>query len=162
MPLLQSVTRLQQADKILIINGKDGAWLAELVPATKRSIQLLCQRRTRDQTQDADLWLIFSPLKKARADLVVEKATELGVAWIIPCMTDFTNSERVRQKTAIGRFGQFPPHLRTLRKCPSVATKRRYLARERAAGRCGGSVIAYDCTDGICSTRSSAGGVALS
>jgi 16S rRNA (uracil1498-N3)-methyltransferase len=44
-----------------------------------------------------DVWLLFAPIKKARTDFIVEKATELGAAAIFPISTDFTNSERIRQ-----------------------------------------------------------------
>ena len=39
--------------------------------------------------------LFFSPLKKVRTDFIVEKATELGVAKIIPVQTEHTNADRV-------------------------------------------------------------------
>jgi 16S rRNA (uracil1498-N3)-methyltransferase len=44
-----------------------------------------------------DLWLLFAPIKKARTDFIVEKATEMGAARIMPVQTDFTNAERIRQ-----------------------------------------------------------------
>ena len=43
-----------------------------------------------------DLWLFFSPLKKIRTDFIVEKATELGVAKIIPVQTKHTNADRIK------------------------------------------------------------------
>jgi len=43
------------------------------------------------------LWRFFAPIKKARTDFIVEKAVELGVRRICPVLTEFTNSERVRQ-----------------------------------------------------------------
>ena len=44
-----------------------------------------------------DVWLLFSPIKKARTDFIVEKAAEMGAARILPIQADFTNSERIRQ-----------------------------------------------------------------
>jgi len=43
------------------------------------------------------VWLVFAPIKKARTDFIVEKATEMGAARICPVQTDFTNAERVRR-----------------------------------------------------------------
>jgi 16S rRNA (uracil1498-N3)-methyltransferase len=43
-----------------------------------------------------DLWLLFAPIKKARTDFIVEKATELGCARIQPVFTQRTNAERLR------------------------------------------------------------------
>jgi 16S rRNA (uracil1498-N3)-methyltransferase len=40
---------------------------------------------------------MFAPIKKARTDFIVEKAAEMGAARIMPVVTDYTNSERIRQ-----------------------------------------------------------------
>ena len=48
------------------------------------------------QVSPPDLWLVFAPLKKARLDMLVEKAVELGVARLLPVLTDRTNAERLR------------------------------------------------------------------
>jgi 16S rRNA (uracil1498-N3)-methyltransferase len=45
-----------------------------------------------------DLWLLFAPIKKARTDFIVEKATEMGAARILPVTTEFTNSERINRE----------------------------------------------------------------
>jgi len=44
-----------------------------------------------------DVWLLFAPIKKARTDFIVEKATELGAAFVQPVLTQYTNSDRVRR-----------------------------------------------------------------
>ena len=36
--------------------------------------------------------------KKARTDFIIEKAVEMGAARILPVLTDFTNSDRVRRE----------------------------------------------------------------
>ena len=48
-----------------------------------------------------DLWLLFAPIKRGRIDWLVEKATELGVARLVPVVTrrtivDRLNLERLR------------------------------------------------------------------
>ena len=50
----------------------------------------------RPQRRPPDLWLLFAPVKKARTDSIVEKATELGVARLQPVFTRYTSSERLR------------------------------------------------------------------
>jgi len=67
------------------------------VQAGKRNGILLCERQSKPMQLPPDLWLIFAPIKKARTDFIVEKATEMGVAQILPMQSDFTNSERIRQ-----------------------------------------------------------------
>ncbi|MFC4667831.1 16S rRNA (uracil(1498)-N(3))-methyltransferase [Seohaeicola nanhaiensis] len=94
---LFGVMRLGVGDSVLAFNGRQGEWLATVAEAGKRGGTLTIAEQTRPQADPPDLWLLFAPIKKARTDFIVEKAVELGVARIQPVMTEFTNSERVRQ-----------------------------------------------------------------
>lgn len=93
---LFNVMRLVAGDPVLLFNGVDGEWLAHVEQAAKRRGVLVCQTQTAPLRLPPDLWLLFAPIKKARADFIVEKAVELGAARIIPVQTRFTN-ERLRQ-----------------------------------------------------------------
>ena len=42
-----------------------------------------------------DIWLVFAPIKHHRMSLAIQKATELGVSKIIPCITEFTNIRKI-------------------------------------------------------------------
>ncbi len=94
---LFSVMRLSAGDAVLLFNGQDGEWRASVEQAGKRGGILVAQDQTRPLHPPPDLWLLFAPIKKARTDFIVEKATELGAARIIPVQTRHTNSERIRQ-----------------------------------------------------------------
>jgi 16S rRNA (uracil1498-N3)-methyltransferase len=94
---LFAVMRLGPGDAILAFNGRDGEWRAEVAQAGKRGGTLVAVAQTRPVRMPPDLWLLFAPIKKARTDFIVEKATELGAARILPVQTDFTNAERIRQ-----------------------------------------------------------------
>ena len=94
---LVAVMRQGAGDRVTLFNGEDGEWQAEITQANKRSGVLTCVAHSGAQLAPPDLWLIFAPIKKARTDFIVEKATELGVAKILPVQTEFTNSERLRQ-----------------------------------------------------------------
>ncbi|MDR5653459.1 16S rRNA (uracil(1498)-N(3))-methyltransferase [Ruixingdingia sedimenti] len=94
---LFGVMRLAEGARVLVFNGRDGEWLAEVTGTGKRGGELTCRERTRPVRMPPDLWLVFAPIKKARTDFIVEKATELGAARILPVQTDFTNAERIRQ-----------------------------------------------------------------
>lgn len=94
---LSGVMRLKAGTVIEVFNGRDGAWDAEIVTASKRGGTLALRAQVAPQRDPPDLWLIFAPIKKARTDFIVEKAAELGAARILPVQTDFTNSERIRQ-----------------------------------------------------------------
>ncbi len=93
---LFGVMRRAVGDTVLLFNGRDGEWSANILKAGKSGL-LGCQARTRVQTALPDIWLVFAPVKRARTDIIVEKAAELGVSRILPVFTAFTNSERVRR-----------------------------------------------------------------
>jgi len=94
---LFSVMRLTEGALVLLFNGRDGEWRAEVAEAGKKRGLLVPRDQTRPLQMPPDLWLMFAPIKKARTDFIVEKATEMGAARIMPLRTDFTNSERIRQ-----------------------------------------------------------------
>ncbi|MBF9048343.1 16S rRNA (uracil(1498)-N(3))-methyltransferase [Rhodobacterales bacterium LSUCC0031] len=94
---LFNVMRLGQGAELALFNGRDGEWRALVAVAGKRGGSLICDAQTALMMPPPDLWLLFAPIKKARTDFIVEKATEMGAARIIPVQTDFTNAERIRQ-----------------------------------------------------------------
>ena len=92
---LGNVLRLGVGDQLLVFNGRDGEWLAEIT-AMKRSASMVTAReQVRPQSDGPDIHYLFAPLKKARLDYMVQKATEMGVAALRPVMTRRTNAERV-------------------------------------------------------------------
>ena len=93
---LVSVMRRQPGDSVRVFNGRDGEWRAVLASAGKREARLEIAERLRAQSVPPPLTLYFAPVKKARTDFIVEKATELGARAIIPVLTRRTNAERVR------------------------------------------------------------------
>jgi 16S rRNA (uracil1498-N3)-methyltransferase len=90
------VMRLEAGARVAIFNGRDGEWVAEVVEAGRRGGRLAARELSRPQRRPPDLWLLFAPVKRARTDFIVEKATELGAARLQPVTTRFTNSERLR------------------------------------------------------------------
>jgi len=97
---LGNVLRLAAGDSILVFNGRDGEWRAEVL-GRKRLDGLRVMARTRSQDRLPDLAYVFAPLKHARLDYVVQKAVEMGAATLQPVLTRFTqvarvNSERMR------------------------------------------------------------------
>ena len=45
---------------------------------------LTVERKTREPESVPDVWLAFAPVKRAQTDWLVEKATELGAARLVP------------------------------------------------------------------------------
>lgn len=94
---LFAVMRLAKGAAVLLFNGKDGEWRAEVAEAGKRGGVLVCTDQTAPLRMPPDLWLLFAPIKKARTDFIVEKAAEMGAARILPVQTRHTNADRIRQ-----------------------------------------------------------------
>jgi 16S rRNA (uracil1498-N3)-methyltransferase len=94
---LFAVMRLKEGAFVALFNGCDGEYQAEITVANKRGGELVCHAQSKPLQMPPDLWLIFAPIKKARTDFIVEKATEMGAAKILPVNTDYTNSDRIRQ-----------------------------------------------------------------
>jgi 16S rRNA (uracil1498-N3)-methyltransferase len=94
---LFNVMRLSRGAFVLLFNGQDGEWRASVAETGKRGGILICDTQTAAQRMPPDLWLLFAPIKKARTDFIVEKATELGAARITPVQTQHTNADRIRQ-----------------------------------------------------------------
>ncbi len=93
---LTHVMRRVSGDPARLFNGRHGEWSAVIAGVAKRSVTLHVQRLLRSQGVSADLTLLFAPVKKARTDFIVEKATELGVRRIAPVWTERTQSDTVR------------------------------------------------------------------
>jgi 16S rRNA (uracil1498-N3)-methyltransferase len=92
---LRNVLRLKPGDAILVFNGRQGEWRAEIAESGKRGTSLVVREQVRAQQGGPDLDYLFAPLKRARLDYMVEKATEMGVARLRPILTRRTTPERV-------------------------------------------------------------------
>lgn len=93
---LGNVMRLGPGDQVLLFDGASGEWLARVAAAGKKRMRLAIEDRTREQERTPDLWLAFAPVKRAQTDWLVEKATELGVARLLPVKTRRTIVDRVK------------------------------------------------------------------
>lgn len=98
---LGNVLRFKEGDELLLFDGVSGEWLASVAEVGKKRMSLAVVQPTRAQEGVPDLWLAFAPIKKGRVDWLVEKAVELGVARLVPVITQRTivdklNLERMR------------------------------------------------------------------
>ena len=92
---LKNVLRAKTGDQLLVFNGRDGEWAAEIIKLAKRSMQLALVRRARLQEFGPDIDYLFAPLKRARLDYMVQKATEMGVRRLQPVLSERTIARRV-------------------------------------------------------------------
>ena len=93
---LGNVLRMKQGARLLVFNGKDGEWCAELSAIGKKKAQLMLEHQTRPQEEGPDLHYLFAPLKRSRLDYMAQKATEMGASVLRPVITRHTIAERVK------------------------------------------------------------------
>ena len=158
-------------DTVLLFNGRDGEFAAR-IETIRRDRRQPCASSTGPaaQTPEPDLWLAFALLKRDATDLVVQKATELGVAALLPVLTERSNThrmnadrltaiaieaaeqcERLTVPDAASRRGRSRPAVATGRPAAacsppsSAATRRRHpppARPARTAGRSGRRLLA--------------------
>lgn len=92
---LTGVLRLVPGDPVSVFNARDGEWLAYLATVSKKHVTLRCERRVSEVRPPPDIDYVFAPLKHARLDYVVQKATELGARRLRPVITQRTIAGRV-------------------------------------------------------------------
>lgn len=144
---LGTVLRHQPPDPVLLFNGRDGEWAARIATLRRDRLSLTVGPQRRPQQAEPDLWLVFALLKRDATDLVVQKATELGVAELFPVITERTIAGRANldRLTAIAVEAAEQcerltvPAIHPPQKLPDLlrawaAARPLYAAAERAAG----------------------------
>lgn len=87
---LRDVLRLHEGDEVYVFDGEGAEFLCSVQQIDRRTtIELTVQREVEPARPESplELTLAVALLKGEKFDLVVQKATELGVARIIPLMT---------------------------------------------------------------------------
>lgn len=92
---LRDVMRLKPGDPVRLFNGADGEWLGLLATASRKLISVRVERKLAEVQPPPDIDFIFAPLKHARLDYLVQKATELGARRLRPVITQRTIVDRV-------------------------------------------------------------------
>jgi 16S rRNA (uracil1498-N3)-methyltransferase len=92
---LGNVLRLGPGAEVKLFDDRTGEWLAEIAEGGRKRVTLAVTRHLRPREPVPDLWLLFAPIKRGRIDWLVEKATELGVARLVPVVTRRTVVDRL-------------------------------------------------------------------
>ncbi len=92
---LGGVMRRAVGDIVHLFNGTDGEWACRIATLARGKAALAVEVQVRSQAEEPGPWLVFAVLKRDTTDLVVQKATELGVSALLPVFTERTNAARV-------------------------------------------------------------------
>lgn len=92
---LGNVLRMGEGAELLLFDGESGEWRARIEGAAKKRLVLRVVEQVRPAETLPPLTLAFAPVKRAPVEWLVEKATELGVARLLPVVTQRTVVERL-------------------------------------------------------------------
>lgn len=98
---LANVMRVSRGMTVILCDDVSGEWACRVTEVHKRQVALMPETLWRSREAVPDFWLCPAMLKKDRFDLVLEKASELGVGEIRPvvtrrCVATSLNSERAK------------------------------------------------------------------
>lgn len=102
---LRNVLRKEAGDTVRIFNAADGEWGGRLTAPTKKSLAVTCEKNLRP-SEDALLarHLLFSPIKKDRQDMLIEKAVELGVTHFHPILFQRTIVREIKPERIMAQM----------------------------------------------------------
>ena len=95
---LLNVMRLKVDDTVYVFNGRDGEFETLISECSRKQCRLEVGKKFKAFEKCPDIWLMFAPLKKDQTDFTVAKAVELGVAKIIPVITEYTSASKIRRE----------------------------------------------------------------
>lgn len=87
---LGHVLRLKVGARLRLFNADDGEWEAKLGASGRQGATASMGSRVREPAAEPGPALHFAPIRRSRLDWMVEKAAELGVARLVPVLTERT------------------------------------------------------------------------
>lgn len=94
----KNVFRYQVGAKVILFNGDLYEYLCVINTISNREAECLLLEKRKASIPNKDVWLFLSSIRKEKFEMVVEKATELGVSHIVPMETEFSNEKRLNMK----------------------------------------------------------------
>jgi 16S rRNA (uracil1498-N3)-methyltransferase len=92
------VFRFEVGSRVVLCNGKNEEVAATITEIQKRSVTVRTEKKTECHTElSRPLVLACAFLKRENFDLVIQKATELGVTEIQPLITDRTIKDELKR-----------------------------------------------------------------
>jgi len=98
---LTNVMRLKRGSNVNLFN-KDGEWLGEIVFLDRDRVEVKFLNKIKESSKSTNVELAICLVKKTSMEIILQKATELGIAKIIPIISERTevkdlNIERARK-----------------------------------------------------------------
>ena len=94
---LYKVMRINKGQSFSLFNQK-GEWEAKIKEINKGIIEFLVIKKLKSANNEREIWLAFAPIKLNYLNLMIQKATELGVTKFIPILTERTIVRKLNEK----------------------------------------------------------------
>ena len=78
--------------------NESGEWEAKIKDIKKEIVEFLVIKKLRSANNEREIWLAFAPIKLNYLNLMIQKATELGVTRFIPILTERTIVRKLNDK----------------------------------------------------------------
>ena len=94
---LIKVMRLNIGKNFSLFN-QNGEWEARITKIIKGIVEFSIIKKIRSNDNEKEIWLAFAPIKLNYLNLMIQKATELGVSKFIPILTERTIVRKINEK----------------------------------------------------------------
>ena len=84
--------------QIFSLFNQSGEWEAKIKKINEGIVEFLVIKKLRSAKNEREIWLAFSPIKLNYLNLMIQKATELGVTKFIPILTERTIVRKLNDK----------------------------------------------------------------
>ena len=94
---LCKVMRINIGQSFSLFN-QSGEWQAKIIDINKGIIEFSIINKLRSKNTEREIWLAFAPIKLNYQNLMIQKATELGITKFIPILTERTIVRKLNEK----------------------------------------------------------------
>ena len=94
---IYKVMRINKGQSFSLFN-ENGEWEAKIKEINQGIIEFSVIKKLRSTSYEREIWLAFSPIKLNYLNLMIQKATELGVTKFIPILTERTIVRKLNEK----------------------------------------------------------------
>ena len=94
---LSKVMRIKTNESFSLFN-QSGEWEAKVLDINKGIVEFSVTKKLRSAENEKEIWLAFAPIKLNYLNLMIQKATEIGITRFIPILTERTVVRKLNEK----------------------------------------------------------------
>jgi len=94
---LSKVMRIKTSESFSLFN-QSGEWEAKVLNINRGIVEFTVVKKLRSAENEKEIWLAFAPIKLNYLNLMIQKATEIGVTRFIPILTERTVVRKLNEK----------------------------------------------------------------